>query len=230
MAGSSKHPGPRSGAKLVVAIVVVMAIVAVTPVARADPPPTPGFRRAPVDLYGPAPTYECLRADPRRPGTEGFIAIVLAAYPNTVSGDAWAPCDSHSSTSLHHSGRAWDWVVAADNEIATPEVRAQVDELLRWLLAPEGTEPHARARRLGIVEIIWFDQLWTSGTRAWVPYPVFDCTDPAVSNTTCHRDHAHFTFSRSGADAQTTWWLGWRGFTWSALDSVRGLFAAMLSL
>ena len=69
--------------------------------------------------------------------------MVLAAYPGTRSGDSWAPCDTHSTTSLHHSGRAWDWVVAPTGEAASPSARAQADELLGWLLEPVDGQPDA---------------------------------------------------------------------------------------
>ncbi len=143
--------------------------------------------------------------------------MVLATYPHTSSGDAWAPCDSpsHIGTSNHHAERAWDWFIAPEGTRASAEQRAAPDELIEWLLAPEGGIPHMRARRLGIVEIIWFDQIWQSRTRIWRTYPLQGCPDPNANNTGCHRDHVHFGFSVAGADGHTTWWRGLEGWVLS---------------
>jgi hypothetical protein len=146
--------------------------------------------------------------------------MVLAAYPKTRSGDAWAPCGSHSERSLHDSGKAWDWVLADGDVVAPAELRAQADELLEWLLEDLRFQRDMRARRLGIVEMIWFGRLWTSETKKWDPYPLADCSDPEVSNNTCHRNHVHFTFSDAGAGGRTTWWDGFAGFIASLLDRI----------
>ena len=211
----------------------VLALVAVSlagllPVASAAPP-TPGFDDAPVDLYGAYPTYTCNASDPHRPGVERFRRMVLSAFPETRSGDAWARCDSplHMSTSNHHGGRAWDWFIAAEGSRATASERAAPDELVEWLLETVDGEPHMRARRLGIVEIIWFDQLWqsTPGYQYLRPYPLQGCPDPAASNTGCHRDHVHFGFSAAGASCNTTWCKGWWGWWLSTLGRTMDLVA-----
>lgn len=120
--------------------------------------------------------------------------MVLAAYPASWSGDLWSPCNSpnHISTSLHHAGRAWDWFVTTTGNRAGTAERAMADELLAWLLEPVDGVADARARRLGIVEIIWFDQRWSAQAKAWLRYNQQGCPDPAASNTGCHRDHVHF--------------------------------------
>lgn len=147
--------------------------------------------------------------------------MVLSTYPQTQSGDAWAPCSSprHMSTSNHHAGRAWDWFIAPEGSRASSAERAAPDELVQWLLETVDGEPHMRARRLGIVEIIWFDQLWQSraGYRYLRPYPLQGCPDPNASNTGCHRDHVHFGFSTAGANGQTTWWQGLAGLLLSTV-------------
>ena len=94
------------------------------------------------------------------------------------------------------------------------------DELVGWLTQPVDGVADARARRLGIVEIIWFDQRWSSQTKAWLPYNEQGCPDPAASNTGCHRDHVHFGFSAAGADGNTSWWRGDLGLVLSTLDTL----------
>jgi hypothetical protein len=205
------------------AVVGAAMLITLAPVpAGATPPSTPAFGAAPVDEYGAAPFYECNIIDPRRAGAEGFRGMVLAAYPTSWSGELWSPCNSpnHISTSSHHAGRAWDWFVTATGDRAGTAERAIADELLAWLLEPLDGVAHARARRLGIVEIIWFDQRWSAQTRAWLPYNLQGCPDPAASNTGCHRDHVHFGFSAAGADANTSWWRGEAGWVVSSLDTL----------
>ena len=207
-----------------IAVVVGAAslVILVPATAVATPPSTPTFGTAPVDPYGAYPLYACDTSDPRRAGSEGFRSMVLAAYPASWSGDLWSPCNSpnHISTSAHHAGRAWDWFITATGNRAGLAERAIADELLAWLLEPLDGVIHARARRLGIVEIIWFDQRWSAQTKAWLPYNLQGCPDPAASNTGCHRDHVHFGFSAAGADANTTWWRGDLGWVLSSLDTL----------
>lgn len=206
--------GTMMGAALVITLIPAAA--------EATPPATPTFGSAPVDPYGAYPLYACDTADPRRAGAEGFRSMVLAAYSASWSGALWSPCNSpeHISTSLHHAGRAWDWFVTARGTRAGTAERAIADELLAWLLEPVDGVAHARARRLGIVEIIWFDQRWSAQTKAWRPYNLQGCPDPAASNTGCHRDHVHFGFSAAGADGNTSWWRGEVGWVISSLDTL----------
>ena len=200
----------------------VLLVTLVPAAAAATPPSTPAFGTAPVDAYGASPLYACNPTDPRRAGAEGFRSMVLAAYPASWSGDLWSPCNSpnHISTSAHHAGRAWDWFVTGMGNRAGTAERAIADELLAWLLEPLDGVAHARARRLGLVEIIWFDQRWSAQTKAWLPYNLQGCPDPAASNTGCHRDHVHFGFSGAGADGNTTWWRGDVGYVLSSLDTL----------
>jgi hypothetical protein len=143
--------------------------------------------------------------------------MVLEAYPESTSGDIWAPCDTHAPFSLHHAGRAWDWFITAPGNRATDSEKLIADELINWLLEPVDDVPHMRLRRLGIVEIIWFDRLWTTESRSWESYTFNGCPGPNVSNTTCHRDHVHFGFTVQGANGHTSWWLGLLGWLLSLL-------------
>ena len=190
--------------------------------AWATPPATPSFVGIPVEPYpSPAP-YACSAADPHRAGASNFRAMVLDAYPLSTSGDLWAPCDSdaHVETSYHHAGRAWDWFLTGPGQRPTRAQRAMGDELTAWLLATVNGTPHMRLRRLGITEIIWFERIWLATTKSWHPYTAGGCPDPDVSNTTCHRDHVHFSFSVEGADGNTSWWRGIIGWLLATLGSL----------
>jgi hypothetical protein len=98
------------------------------------------------------------------------------------------PCNV-SATSYHREGRALDFYVNAS------EPRAQA--IIDWILATdEYGNPHSKARRLGIIEIIWKDSIWSSDQPGgFRPCP--SCGP--------HYDHIHFSFSREGANAQTSW-------------------------
>ena len=222
--GGADITGTRTTrARVLATMIGVGVLVALAPAtAGATPPPTPAYGTAPVDPYGAYPLYACDNADPRRSGAEGFRSMVLAAYPASWSGELWAPCDSpaHISTSLHHAGRAWDWFVTTAGNRAEAGERAMGDELLTWLLESQDGVAHARARRLGIIEVIWFDRRWSAQTKEWRPYNQQGCPDPAASNTGCHRDHVHFGFSAAGADSNTSWWKGEAGWILSSADTL----------
>lgn len=190
--------------------------------AWATPPATPSFFGIPVEPYPSPATYECSTVDPHRVGASNFRAMVLDAYPASTSGDLWAACDSaaHVKSSYHHAGRAWDWFLTGPGQRPTRAQRAMGDELTDWLLATVNGTPHMRLRRLGITEVIWFERIWLATTTAWQPYTTGGCPDPNVSNTTCHRDHVHFSFSVEGADGDTSWWQGIIGWLKATLGSL----------
>ncbi len=99
------------------------------------------------------------------------------------------PCNV-SATSYHREGRALDFYVNSTE----PRAQAIVD----WILATdEYGNPHSKARRLGIVEIIWKNVIWTSD-RAYEGFRPCPSCGP-------HYDHIHFSFTREGANAQTSW-------------------------
>lgn len=99
------------------------------------------------------------------------------------------PC-SVSETSYHREGRALDFYVDYD------EPRAQ--SIVDWMLATdEYGNRHAKARRWGIIEIIWQDEIWSADRASEGFRPCSSCGP--------HYDHIHFSFSRPGALKQTTW-------------------------
>jgi hypothetical protein len=141
-----------------------------------------------------------------RPGTSALADLLVRSYgPATI----YIPRACSSSTSEHFDGRALDWM----RSVRIPEQKAMVDDLLAWLLAPaaDGT-PHEMARRLGIMYIIWNNQMirmYDPG-RGWTDYR--NCLDPANAgtslDTSCHRNHVHLSLSWDGAAGITSWWTG----------------------
>lgn len=141
-----------------------------------------------------------------RPGTSALADLLVRTYgPATV----YIPRACTSSTSEHFDGRALDWMrsVRVDSE------RAMVDDFLAWVLAtgPDGT-PHEMARRLGIMYIIWNNQMirMYDVARGWTNYR--NCLDPANASpgldNSCHRNHVHISMSWDGAAGLTSWYTG----------------------
>ncbi len=141
-----------------------------------------------------------------RPGAAALRDLLLATYgPATI----YIPRTCTSSTSEHFDGRAVDWMRSA----RVPAEKEMADAFVAWLLAPapDGT-PHAMARRLGIMYIIWDSRMirmYDPG-RGWTEYR--GCLDPTNAgeglDTTCHRNHVHLSMSWDGAAGITSWWAG----------------------
>ncbi|MGW1714425.1 hypothetical protein [Streptomyces sp. NPDC002156] len=156
------------------------------------PPTTPDFGPR-IDDYA---RYEGQRGcDPAaKPGLLAFRDLVLAAYPGTRSLGIGRECGK-PGVSEHKEGRAWDWGVDAHTQghIA--------DDLIDWLLATDRHgNPHALARRFGIMYIIWNRRVWQAyrAGAGWTPY----------TGTSPHTDHVHFSFGWAGARKETSWWTG----------------------
>jgi hypothetical protein len=182
----------RTVRSLVLPVAVAAAVLA-GGAALAAPPVTPQFA-APVDPYAKYEGQSTCRTVPT-PGVVALQEAVTAAYPEFGKGYFMRACSSGGS-SEHKDGRAWDWPVHAD----VPKQKAAADELLAWLTEPdEDGTPHARARRLGIMYIIWNKQVFKGYGSApgWSAY-----TGPNP-----HTDHVHFSLGWLGARQSTSWWL-----------------------
>lgn len=163
-----------------------------TPVAAAAE--SAGEPTAPVEPYADhAGQSEC--SPEERPGVQAFRDLVLAAYPDTEDGGIVRDCAT-GGRSEHKEGRAWDWMLDAHD----PEDAAAAAEVLEWLLAPDADgEPHALARRLGVMYVIWDGRIWTtSRPGSWQPY----------RGASPHEDHVHISFGHDGAAGTTSFWDG----------------------
>jgi MYXO-CTERM domain-containing protein len=151
-------------------------------------PPTPSFGPG-IDAYAGYDGQDS--CDPTaKPGAIAFRDFVLKTYPCTTSGGITRDC-SVGGTSEHKEGRAWDWMLDYPHPAA--------DAFLGWLLKPdEHGNPHAMARRMGIMYMIWNNQIWKAyqPDKGWQPY----------SGSSPHTDHVHFSFSWDGALQKTSFW------------------------
>ncbi|HVM28179.1 MAG TPA: hypothetical protein VM433_10995 [Mycobacteriales bacterium] len=185
---------PRRSTRRALLPVALAAALLVGGTALAAPPATPTFSTATVDPYARYDGQTRCAAVPT-PGVVALQELVTSAYPAFRKGYLLRDCAS-GGTSEHKDGRAWDWPVHADK----PEEKAAADELLAWLTEPDDNgNAHARARRLGIMYIIWNKQVFKAyGTNpGWSPY----------TGSNPHVDHVHFSLSWSGARQSTSWWL-----------------------
>lgn len=145
---------------------------------------------------------DCARNLPS--GTAYLAAHLPRQYGGSVVSTLRA-CDD--GVSEHKDGRAIDW--AADATRAGD--RARVQRLLGALFATDAQgNPHALARRMGIMYLIWNDTIY----RAYDGFQPGDyrsgsCSSLKTCSTTLrHRDHVHISLSRAGAAAQTSFFRG----------------------
>jgi hypothetical protein len=120
------------------------------------------------------------------------------------------PC-AGSSTSEHKESRAFDWVLDARSDTDQALAAALLDELL----APDDTgEPSALARRMGIMYVIWDDQMYASYDGFVAKrYLSSSCRNRRTCSPTLrHRDHMHVSLTRQGARGLTSWYAAQAAF------------------
>ena len=137
------------------------------------------------------------------------MAALLQATYGAYSTDISRACND-GGVSEHKEGRAIDWMV---NYKVTAQ-RAKAVSFLNWLTATDSFgNPHAMARRLGIMYIGWNNRFWSgySPEKGWTNLK--GClTDPAKAaasyDTYCHRNHVHLSLTWEGASGLTSFWTG----------------------
>ena len=203
MRGPSPSPalGGRGALALLAALLGMLCLV---PSRVAAAPPTPPFGPV-IDEYAEYVGQTRCRPKPK-PGVVAFQQLLQTAYPDSTWFGISRACKI-GGRSEHKEGRALDWARNA----AVPAERAQVRELLGWLLAPDALgNPHAMARRLGVMYVIWNRRMWSSWDAGWEVICVQKgkrCRDPETGAVVhSHRDHVHFSFGWPGARMLTTFW------------------------
>ena len=133
--------------------------------------------------------------------------LMLAAWL-TARGGGYGPITrscSGSSTSEHKESRAFDWLLDARSDADQALAAALLDEIL----APDDTgQPHALARRMGIMYIIWDDHMYASYDGFVAErYLSSGCRSKRTCSTTLrHRDHMHISLTRQGAKGALSWY------------------------
>lgn len=178
-------------------VVPAIGIPLVGQPAFAAPPVPPGpSRPLPVALDVAVPYQEQTICDPRaRPGVLSFAQLMSSYYRMGSVSLIGRTCSGGPSE--HFDGRAWDWMLNANN----PEQEAVAQSVLTWLTAPDAQgRPGAMARRFGLMYIIHNRKMWRAYApeRGWAPY----------YGSSPHTDHIHFSFTYDGAARRTSWWTG----------------------
>lgn len=165
----------------------------------------------PVEGHAGAAPIECSNGYVY-PGVYAFRDILASAYGARTSSLARAcPGTLTSSLSYHARGLALDWRF----NVYDSSEAAQAQQVLNWLFQENAAgEKQVRLKRLGIIEVIWNDKLWTTSNRnatgdiqTWRVHDFSGCVAAGGSENTCaHRDHIHFSFSREGGNMQRSWW------------------------
>ena len=194
-----RTPAPgRRGASLLAIAVLATITAGGTSSAGAATSPALGPHFGPViDAVGYDPQLTC---DPAaKPGVLTFRAFAERHFGARDLGISRS-CSS-GGTSEHKEGRAWD---AAYNYYNLGQ-RRNAERLIAWLLAPdEFGNRAANAKRLGVMYMIWHNQIWGAYNDAegWRPY----------SGPDAHTSHIHLSFTWDGALRQTTWYAAHKSF------------------
>jgi hypothetical protein len=176
------------------AVVVALALAPATAFAYDAPP---------EDYAGYEPQKKCRTA--ARPGTQELARWINRRFDGGTAVASVRRCGG--GTSEHKDGRAIDWTMNARKKADRREVKRFLDRILR---TDRAGNPHAPARRMGVMYVIWNDHMYASYRR-------FDGTDYRSSSckrlSTCsptlrHRDHVHISLSRRGGKGATSWYAG----------------------
>ena len=159
----------------------------------------------PVEDYASyQPQTQC--RDEARPGTKALNRWINAKFEGGSASASVRPCGP-GGTSEHKDGRAIDWSMDATKKWHRVEVRRFLDKL--FATDAQGN-PHARARRMGVMYIIWNDHMYASyNTFEKRDYLSSSCSSKdKCSATLRHRDHVHISLGKPGARGDTSWYAG----------------------
>ncbi|MGH3307204.1 MAG: hypothetical protein ACRDOX_05900 [Nocardioides sp.] len=137
-----------------------------------------------------------------KPGTEALARWLVHR------GGGYGPISRKcgvGGVSEHKEGRAFDWTLDAARRNDRRIAKAFLD--VAFATDQRGNE-HAKARRMGIMYIIWNDHKYD----AWDYFEREDYLSSSCkslrkcSKTLRHRDHMHISLSRRGGRGETSWY------------------------
>ncbi len=176
---------------MILAVAMVLGSAALHPGPALSAPAVPGFG-PPIDPLASYDGQSTCDPSPKR-GTIALASLLEATYPSTGSLGIGRECGI-GGRSEHKEGRAYDWAVSA----SIPAQASMAQDFLSWLLRPDAYgNDNAMARRLGIMYMIHDRKIWKAyaADLGWQPY---DGPNP-------HIGHVHFSLSRDGGSAATSW-------------------------
>lgn len=159
----------------------------------------------PVDDYAGYEPQKVCRAQ-ALPGTQALARWVNRSFAGGTAVASVRSCSS-GGTSEHKDGRAIDWRMSATSARDRATVRKFLD---RILAADAEGNPHALARRMGVMYVIWNDRMYASYRRFEArAYLSSSCTTLRTCSATLrHRDHVHISLSQDGGRGLTSWYAG----------------------
>lgn len=167
------------------------------PLPPPPPPPPTGPGSGPVDPLRTDSVRRC--ASGAQPGALALRDWLAANVPNGRPGGIFNCRNVRGGTSLslHAGGRAVDWKLNANNR----DQKTAADALVAQLLATQGGERWALARRMGLQEIIWNRKIWTANkaARGLRTYRIGRGGSP-------HTDHIHLGMNVPGSLRQSSFW------------------------
>lgn len=188
-------PNSTTRLRLLLSVLPVFLVLAVLS-------PTPAVAALVVDDYARyEPQTVC--APRAKPGAVAFAAWVVRRHGGADGGIS-RRC-TVGGTSEHKEGRAFDWTIHARYAADRARARAFLQQVLQ---ADRRGNPHALARRMGIMYIIWNDRIW-SAYHGFQARPYLSAGCPVLrecSATARHRDHMHVSLSRLGGWGRTSWY------------------------
>ncbi|WP_372735586.1 hypothetical protein [Nocardioides sp.] len=137
-----------------------------------------------------------------RPGTK-VLGAWLVKRLGGGGGATGRACGGGASE--HKDGRAIDWTLDAGTKSGRVAARKF---LARILKTDKAGREHAKARRMGIMYVIWKDRVYSAWDR-FEPKPYLSSSCPnrkKCSKTLRHRDHMHISLSMAGAKGRTSWY------------------------
>jgi hypothetical protein len=163
-----------------------------------------------VEYDGPPEDYaryegqtDCVKR--AQPGTRELAGWINRRFEGGNAVASIRACSGGASE--HKDGRAIDWSMDATRAAD----RAEVERFLRRLFkADQSGEEDARARRMGVMYVIWNDHMYASYRDEFAPsdYLSSSCKRKRdCSKTLRHRDHVHISLSKAGGRAETSWYV-----------------------
>lgn len=167
---------------------------------------SPARAASPVEDY--APYQPQTRCSPKaKKGTVVLAKWMVRKYGGQVGGISRG-CRV-GGQSEHKEGRAFDWTVNVRKRADRKRVKRFLTDLFA---ADRAGNEDARARRMGVMYVIWNDRIFASydGFRAR-RYKHAGCKKVSrCSATLRHRDHVHISITRHAAKGRYSWYAARR--------------------
>jgi hypothetical protein len=189
-----------------VAVLAIFALPLVAPstASAAAVPKVPAYTAA-IDAYSKWQTEKGCDST-AKPGNQRIADLLRSTYGTGITIYLSRAC-SASSESGHDDNRALDWMTNVRNDAQ----RDIAETFLAWLQASDAFgNPHAMARRMGVMYVIWNNKMWRAYApeRGWTEYG--GCLDEsrasASYDNTCHRNHVHLSLGVDAAAGKTSFY------------------------